>query len=172
MMLAVLVFVLFLIVYWQGVSPAVFGGDAGDIILSYFSGGIAHPPGYPLNTLLGFLLTRVIPGSNFAFRADFVSALYMAAVVSLVYLLVDKLTKNVFVAAASSFTLGFAPLFWLYAHVAEVFQLTLLLVAASVLFLFKWFLASSFRTGQGPFLSVFLFGLSVFHHQTTIFLMT
>lgn len=167
--MAVLIFLILTFIYLTGVSPAVFGGDAGDIILSYSSGGVAHPPGYPLNTLLGFILTKVLPGPTFAFKADLVAAIYQAAVVSLVYLIIKNLTKNGWVAVAGALTLGFTPLFWLYAHVAEVFQLTLLLIAASVLSLFRWFLASQ-KNFKYLYLSVFLFGLAVFHHQTPIFL--
>jgi len=167
------VFIFSLVIYSFGVSSSVFGGDSGDIILSYYFGGIPHPPGYPLNTFLGWILSHIpYLAPSFAFKADYVSAIYQAAAVALLFCLMTKLTKNVFVSLASALTLAFVPLFWLYAHVAEVFQLTSVLILISLIFLFLWL--DSAKTKKASFkilyFSSFFFGLAVFHHQTTIFL--
>ena len=74
----VLISFIVFILYFRGVASDVYGGDSGDIILSYFFAGVPHPPGYPLNTLLGAILTRLIPIGPFAFKANLVSAVYMA----------------------------------------------------------------------------------------------
>ena len=101
-------------VYVLGVSKVVFGGDSGDIILAYYFGGVPHPPGYPLNTFLGFVLTKILPGETFAYRANMVSAIFQAVSVGLLYLFSYKLTRNWLIALAGSLTLAFIPLFWLY----------------------------------------------------------
>lgn len=162
------VFILMLSIYSFGVSGTVFGGDSGDIILSYFFAGVAHPPGYPLNTMLGVILTKVIPGVSFAYRANFVSAVYSAFSVSLLFFLISRLTRNVVIALAASLVLAFTPLFWLYAHFAEVFQLSAVLILLSMIFLFDW-AESSKKTRLKPlYFATFFFGLAAFHHNTVI----
>lgn len=161
--------IFFLVVYSLGVSPSVFGGDSGDIVLSYFFAGVPHPPGYPLNTILGWIFTRLPIGETFAYRANFVSAIYSAISCGLLFYLLTKLTKNFLVSLCGALVLGFVPLFWLYAHVAEVFQLSLVLILLSLIPLFEWWNSCSLKKPKIKFLflSVFFLGLCVFHHQTT-----
>lgn len=169
-----LVFILFLSIYSLGISPSPLGGDSGDIILSYYFGGVAHPPGYPLNTLLGFILTHgplMLVHKPFVWRANYVSAVYQALALSLLFIFNRQLTKNVIVSAFGTFVLGFSVLFWIYAHGAEVFQLTLVLVLVSMIFLFKyWSLPKLKRNDWDIWFSIFFFGLAVFHHQTALLL--
>src|SRR3989344_4887503 len=122
-------------IYILGVSPSVYGGDSGDIILAAYFGGVAHPPGYPLNSIIGWFFTHLPFGVSVAYRANLMMAVFASLTVGFAFLTIYKLTKNGFVALAASLVLAFIPLFWLYAHIAEVFQLNLLLVALRVYFL-------------------------------------
>lgn len=148
-------------IYLQGVSPSVYGGDSGDIILAAYFGGVAHPPGYPLNSMIGWVFAHLPYAASVAFKVDVMSAFLMAATVGLVFLIAKTLTRNVFVAISTALILAFNPLFWLYAHIAEVFQLNLFLVAVSIYFLFT----------SRLFLSILFLGLAVFHHQTSVLLL-
>ena len=47
--------------------------------------GIAHPTGYPLYTLLGWLSTRLLPFGDAAYRANLFSALTASLTVVLLY---------------------------------------------------------------------------------------
>ncbi|MBI3341706.1 DUF2723 domain-containing protein [Candidatus Curtissbacteria bacterium] len=172
----ILISIFFLIVYSQGVSPTSLGGDSGDIILSYFAGGVAHPPGYPLNTLLGYVFTHgplLLINKPFVWRANFVSAVYQAVTLGLLYLLVKRLTGSVAAALIASLTLGFTALFWIYAHNAEVFQLTGILIVLSLIYLFKWWPTGGKKKGnlKDLALSLFFLGTAVFHHQTVLLLL-
>lgn len=169
-----LVFCSTLIIYFRGISSSVFGGDNADIALSYYYAGVPHPPGYPLNTILGWLVTRLPIGSTFAYRANFVSAVFTAISIGIFYLILFKLTKNKIISLIGSATLAFIPLIWLYAHIAEVFQLTMVLVLASVYFLVIWLdleVKKQKKNIKLIFLSIAFLGLAVFHHQTTILLL-
>jgi hypothetical protein len=44
--------------------PTVPGGDSGELIVAACTRGIAHPPGYPLFTMLGIAFHDFIPGPN------------------------------------------------------------------------------------------------------------
>src|SRR3990167_9240381 len=140
MLVAVLLFLVFFVIYFFGVSPVTFAGDSANIILSYYFGSVAHPPGYPLNTLLGFIFTRIVPGLSFAFKANSIAAVYQALTLSFLYLILVKLIKNWLISLVSVSILGLTVLFWLYAHVAEVLQLSLVLITVSLFFLFSWYL--------------------------------
>lgn len=169
MVIAVSLLLLYFLINYSLTSTAVFGGDSGNIVLSYFYGSIAHPPGYPLNSLLGFILTRILPGETFAFRANLVSALYLSLTLPIFYLTLRNLSKNSYTSLSAALVLAFASLFWLYAHVAEVFQLSILLVTISLFYTFGWYLSKkdNFRS---LLLGVFFLGLAVFHHQTNFLL--
>jgi len=170
--LSIGLFIFILFIYFLGASRTVFGGDSGDIILSYFFAGVPHPPGYPLNTMFGWLLTRAPIAGSFAFRANLVSSLYMAGAVGVFAYLMYVLAKNKFVAVFSALVLAFTPLFWLYAHVAEVFQLLILLISVSLVFLFKFWVSTSYKKDfKCLILAVLFFGLAVFHHHMAILLL-
>ena len=161
-----------LAVFVKGVSPSVYAGDSGDIILASWYGGVAHPPGYPLNIMLGWLFTHFPYEASVAYKANLLAAFIQAGVIGVFYLIIKKLTNNIFVSLASSFVLAFNPLFWLYAHIIEVFQLNLLLVACSVYFLILWRESCLAKKEKIKYLyfSILFWGFSVFHHHTSILL--
>src|SRR3989344_806534 len=165
----ILVFLLTFILYIPGISPSVFGGDSGDIILAAYTAGIAHPQGYPLNTMIGWIFTHLPYDATVAYKANLMVAFFQALNVGLAFLITRLLTKNLIVSIVSSLILAFTPIFWLYAHVAEVFQLTVLLIGLSSYFLLLWrenFLKKNKRAISDKYLhlSTFIFGLAFFHH--------
>src|SRR5260370_34713252 len=58
----------FLILYLRTLCPTVYLGDAGEICTALGTGGIMHPPGYPLFSLLGRAALVLIPWGEPAFR--------------------------------------------------------------------------------------------------------
>jgi len=69
------------ILYYQTACRTIFVGDTAELSATIFCNGIAHPPGYPLYTTLGFFLTRPIYAFvnknliDFAFLSNLYSAL-------------------------------------------------------------------------------------------------
>ncbi len=61
----------------------IFVGDSPELSAAIFSNGVAHPPGYPLYTTIGFIVCRLIyfilPNIEFAFISNFFSALLTLA---------------------------------------------------------------------------------------------
>lgn len=129
--------------------------------------GVAHPPGYPLFTLLGFLLTKLSLGQTPAFMVGIISSFSAALGIAFFYLLILRLTKNVLVSAISTFILAFSYLYWFYAEIAEVFALN------NFFAILLFYLAVSYRqTAKVKYLYLFLLslGLSVTNHQTIVFI--
>src|SRR5574341_874215 len=57
------VFVVALALYWLTLARGLLPADAGEFQLAAATLGVAHPPGYPLYTLLGWVFTRLMPAN-------------------------------------------------------------------------------------------------------------
>src|SRR3990172_11428477 len=108
-----------LIVYILTLSRSVYYGDSGEFITIAKTLGIAHPPGYPLYTMLAHLFTY-LPFGNLPFKVNFFSAISSSLTVVVVYFICLKITANRLASASASLFLAFSYVFWLYALVAEV----------------------------------------------------
>src|SRR5258706_2406043 len=161
-------FVFCFIIYLHNASISVYAGDVGDLITASVVGGAAHPPGYALFTLLGFLITRLHFGSSPAFQVGLISVAAGSLTVALFYLLIKKIIGNRLVAVITSLILAFTYPFWFYNEIAEVFALNSLF-AISLTYLAILF--SEKRKMSFLYLFFFVLGLSFTNHQTIIFIL-
>lgn len=118
-----IIFFSFLFLYIHNLSRSVYGGDVGDFLAAISVTGVAHPPGYPLFTILGIVLIHLLPFMYPAFAIGLISAFSNAFSVLLFYLVTYKLTSNKVVSIFATCVLGFSYLFWFYGEIAEVFAL-------------------------------------------------
>ena len=90
--------------------------------------GTAHPPGYPLYTMLDALIVRVVPFGSVAARANLLSAVcaVLLGVVAVDILL--RLRVRPVLAAGGATAIGLIPELWMFAVVAEVYTMTALFV--------------------------------------------
>jgi len=141
---ALLLFVACMACYCLTLAPTITwehdGVDSGDLITAAYTLGIAHPPGYPLFTLLGKLFT-LLPIGGIAYRVNLMSVVLAASTVSVVFCTILQLApqridalSTVVIAAASALLLAFSRVFWSQAIIAEVYSLNALLVALAVFF--------------------------------------
>lgn len=88
------VFVIVLALYLSTLAPSVVTlfDDSLEFQLVTYQLGIAHPTGYPLYTLLGKLFT-FIPVGNIAYRVNLMSAVFGAATVALLFLLIFRVLQ-------------------------------------------------------------------------------
>lgn len=154
-----------LVIYGYTLFPTVGGGDSGELIAVASTLGIAHPPGYPLYTLLGKLFT-FLPWGTIAWRVNFFSAVCHAAAAYFLCLAVARWARSLAAGVLAAGLFGLSPLGWRYAITAEVFALNSLL-AALLLYLRvryeedpqpKWFWRAAFVAGLG-----------ISHHHLLIF---
>ncbi|MEW6732902.1 MAG: DUF2723 domain-containing protein, partial [Acidobacteriota bacterium] len=75
--LAIATFIVALAGYFATLARTVTLVDSGELILTCTGLGVAHPPGFPLYTLLGNLFTK-LPFGSVAARVSFMSALFAA----------------------------------------------------------------------------------------------
>lgn len=152
-------------VYVLTLAPTVTTLDAPELTTAAYTLGIAHAPGYPFYTLLGWLFSHAFPVGDVAFRLNLLSAVFGAGTTVLVYLVARRLTGQTLPSLAAALMLAFSYWFWLNSLVAEVYGLDTLLLAGTLLFLLQW------RERQQPaalFAFALLFGLSLANRTTSL----
>jgi hypothetical protein len=109
--------------------PDLAGGDSGELAAAVATGGVIHPPGYPLYALVGRLFVALPLSSSVAGRLNLLSAVCDAVAAGLLCAAVARrsASRAAGLVAAASFAL--APAVWRYAICAEVFALNNLLGA-------------------------------------------
>ncbi|MBK6847848.1 MAG: DUF2723 domain-containing protein [Proteobacteria bacterium] len=105
--------------YWLTLCPTVFWYDSAEYAATARTLGIAHPPGYPLYTLIGRLFT-LLPLTP-AYAVNLMSAVFGALAVGLAYAVTRALGARPLAAAIGGATLGAGSLFWFQAVIAEVY---------------------------------------------------
>ncbi len=113
-------------------ARTVTGDDSGELITAAATGGVAHPPGYPLCTMLGRLFS-LLPVGEVAFRVTLVSCVFAALTSVTLAAIALVLSGSRTVAAATG--LGFALLRepWCQAEIAEVYTLGTFQLASTFL---------------------------------------
>lgn len=121
-----------LIVYAITLHPGLPAGDSGELITAAWTGGIAHPPGYPLYVMLAGAWAHLLPLGSVAWRMNLFSAVCMALAAGVVALTVARLSRSHLAALIAAWAFAFAAPVWKYALVAEVFGLNALLAALAL----------------------------------------
>ncbi len=118
-----------LIVYLRTLCPTIFADDCGEIATAVTTGGVMHPPGYPLYTLLGGWLVHAVPFGEPAWRLGLLSCLAASFCAPLVYCLARRFGAGRWWAATSALCLGFSVCLWQQATKVETYSLNACLVA-------------------------------------------
>jgi hypothetical protein len=114
----------FLALYGATLLPDVLPADEGEFQLVARTAGVAHPPGYPLYTMVAWLFAHMPVGPSPAWRVNLFSALTAAATLGLVSSTARRLTDSVLGGLAATLTLGSATTFWATATKASIRPLT------------------------------------------------
>ncbi len=171
-LIALIAAIFALALYLSTLAPGVLGGDSGEFQFAAWLGGFAHPTGYPLYLILGWLWTHLLPLHDPAWRMNAFSALWGSVAAGLVYLLALRMLRQVtenpwprILAFFAALTFVMTPTFWSQATLAEVYTLNAALVAAILLGLVAWGQTGSRRV---LYVTALLYGLSLAHHRTTL----
>jgi hypothetical protein len=162
---ALLAGIVALALYALTLYPDVPGGDSGELVGAIASGGVIHPPGYPLYALLGRVFVH-LPHGSIAWRLNLLSAVCDAAAAGVLYAAVQRATRSRAGAIAAAGLFVCAPNVWRYAICAEVFALNNLVVC--VLLLLAVLYAQT-RDRRYAFAGAFVLGLGMSNHHTIVF---
>ena len=185
---ALVICLIALALYVATAAPSIFElySDSLEFQLVAPTFGIAHPSGYPLYTLLGGLWSRLLfPFGNWAWRMNFLSAIFGAGTIAVLFLLGRRLNGCGWGAAIAALTFGLSPVWWRQTTAAEVYGLHLLIVAgilyvaitapraSAVVRRSTWqTMGQSHGSGSSHLAGLFLLsGLGLAHHRTTVLLL-
>jgi hypothetical protein len=140
------------------------GGDSGELIGAVASGGVIHPPGYPLYSLVGSAFLH-LPGSV-AFRLNLLSATCDAVAAGLLTFAVGRATSSMPAGVLSGALFAFCPGVWRYATTAEVFAMNNLFIAALLCLAVRF---DRTRDDRVAIAGAFTTGLGLANHQTLLF---
>lgn len=131
--------VLFGALYFFTLSPGLLPADNGEFQLVAAQLGVAHPPGFPLYTLLAHLMTWLPIGDTAAYRVNLLSVLTSTAVLLLIYNTVWDMTRRTLAAVTAVLALGTATTFWAQATTANIRSLTALFAALALWALVRFY---------------------------------
>lgn len=158
---AVLTFFICSIVYISHLPWTVQMGDTGELVSDGYNLFVAHPPGYPLFTLLVYLFTHGLQIGTVFWRAALMNQFFSSA---LILLLLFWLRKTPWMGMGLALLLATSRLFWKFSVLPEVFILNGLIAAGILTLYFE----RSLR-GYRPWISL-LFFLGLGHHLTIVFM--
>jgi len=120
------------LLYLATACPTVYFGDSGELIAAADSLGVAHPPGYPIYTLLGRMIL-FLPLGEPAWRMNVLSAVLGALACAIAARLVLRWSGSTVAAVGAGLGLAVAYDIWTVSTVAEVYTLHLFLIASLLL---------------------------------------
>jgi len=165
-----LVFLAVFATYLASAPRAVMLDDDGFFIMAAWFNGVAHPPGYPLYTLLAHA-AALVPAGSVALRVHLFSALCGALACVLLWRFARLLLGSRRDASVAALAFGFSATFWSQSIIAEVYALNMLLLFA-LLLLSEGYVREPRAGDRRPLLIAFVYGLSLANHWPLIGLCT
>jgi len=161
-----LAFAVLLMLYVATLAPSVIGGDSGELTSSALTGGVPHPPGYPLFAMLARLFAALPLGHSPAWRVNLLSAVTTATAAALLCSLVQTWTKNTLAGLLAAALFGTNSNVWLHAVSAEVFGLNVMFVALAF---WLWHHVERTLRRRHVFALALASGLAMCNHHTFVF---
>jgi hypothetical protein len=168
--LALTVFLAALTVYALTLTPSLsyLSPDGSELATIPYVLGLAHSPGYPLYTWLGFLFSHLVPLGDVAYRINLMSAVMGALAAAGVYwILIRILPESIpplwcrTTAALPALLLAFSKTFWAQSLIAEVYAPNAAGIVITLIALLRW---ERTRRRVDFFLFALAFGLSLGLH--------
>ena len=149
---AALAFGVPLLVYLRTLTPTVPFWDSGEFIATSYILGLPHPPGNPVYTMLGRVMS-LIPFQTVAWKVNFMSALASSLAALFTFLITVRSLRRWFLDGSTTptrqlacevggivaaFFVAFSNSFWDSAIEAEVYSLSSFLVVFTIWLGFNW----------------------------------
>ena len=117
------VFFVILFLYGWTTPRLVTLEDDGLFVSNLHFFGVAHPPGYPIHTLLGSIFYHLLPFGTPAFKGHFFSGFAGAGACAAIYAIIAMLIRGRVFAYLGGMAYGVSDTFWSQAIIAEVYTL-------------------------------------------------
>jgi len=165
-------------VYIRTMAPGIYWGDGIELATVCATGGIAHPTGYPLFTIAGWIFSHLF-GGNPALGTNLMCAFFGAAGAAFFYLALKSALRilpgeyflrsgyRTILAASVALFFSFSRTMWFHSTITEVYSLHILFTCVLFYFFFQYML----KSGKGYFPGFFLiWGLSFSNHMLSLIL--
>lgn len=152
--LALFTFIVSLIIYTLTLAPTASFWDAGEFIAVAHGLQVNHPPGAPLYSIIGRVVSMFMPTEYIALSINFLSGLTSALTVMLLYLIIIRLVREFRGhpnemslvdkigmyggGLVGSLTFAVSDTFWFNAVEAEVYAMSMFFTAIVVWLALKW----------------------------------
>lgn len=155
-----------LIVYVRTLAPTITGEDSGEFVTASYVLGIPHPPGYPLYCLVAHAFTW-LPFGEVAWRVNLMSAVFGAGTIFWLCLTMMLVTRCRWASCCAALVFACSREFWAQAVIAEVYTMSLFIMAWCFFLLLCW---SHCHKDTTLYLFAWLFGLGMTVHNTFVLL--
>ncbi|OGK11885.1 hypothetical protein A2954_05895 [Candidatus Roizmanbacteria bacterium RIFCSPLOWO2_01_FULL_37_12] len=155
------------LVYLHNLTRDIYSGDVGDLVTAAVLHGVPHPTGYPLFTLLGFILSKIPLSIPPVTKVGLISVFASLAGLIFLYKFSFKVTESVFLSLLTVSILAFSYLFWLHSELPEVFALNNFFVIIILYFAIRFHENGKLKD---LYTLTFLIFLSLTHHHTILLL--
>lgn len=148
--------------YWLTLAQTVTGEDSGELIAAAYTGGVPHPPGYPLWAILARLSVHLVPLGEIAWRVNLFSAVCAAAAVFVMAQLAYEIGLSSAGVLTAALLFGLSKAFWSQSIITEVYTLAAFAVLTCLYFVMRYE-----NTGRDRYFyaATFFFGLAVVAHE-------
>lgn len=152
--LALFVFLVSLIIYTLTLAPTASFWDAGEFIAVAHGLQVNHPPGAPLYSILGRVVSMFMPTEYIALSINFLSGLASAFTIMFLYLIIVRLVREIKGdvqemslidkigmyggGLVGALTFAVSDTFWFNAVEAEVYAMSMFFTAIVVWMALKW----------------------------------
>src|SRR4030066_1838983 len=101
------------IVYLHNLTRDIYSGDIGDLVTAAYVFGVAHPPGYPLFSFLGFIISHLPIPLPVVSKVGLISVFSSLTGLIIYYKFCQKVKESVFISLLSTSILAFSYFYWL-----------------------------------------------------------
>ena len=170
LVLSLLLFLISFLIYFKTTAPSLYIEDSAEFVTAAVVLGVAHPPGYPLFSLVGHLFS-FLPFGSVAFRLNLVSVFFAALTIAILYLIFIRLQIKPLISFLVALNFSVTYIFWQEATYAEVYTLNLFFVSLTLYFLLTWWFSPKIENSESQsknyrplLLFSFFYGLSLTNH--------
>lgn len=161
----IIFFIFTTFLYLHNLTRDIYGGDVGDLVTAAYVFGVPHPPGYPLFTIFGFILSHLPIHLPVVTKVGLISVVSSIGTIIIFSRFCLRVSKNMLITIISCSILAFSYLFWLYSELPETFALNNLIVVALLYCSYRFYEDKKWKF---LYLSAFLSSLSLTNHHTAI----
>lgn len=161
-------------IYIKTLCPTVYSGDSGELCAAAYTLSIAHPPGYPLYTIIGWLFSH-IPLGSVAFLLNLESALFSAVSVYFGFLIIESILNNsilelnkisnTLIPPLGALIWGLSNTLWANSVGAEIYSLSMAIVTVTVFLFIRYHETPS---GKLMIFIFYVYGLALANHLAVI----